>query len=269
MIPEVVTQRPAATAVEAGIKARLTPAQEVQRGLSLLDRAQRAHGDSPSPVRRLAPENLRGFQLLSKNAPEKYLQEFRQLRSRLQQARLQRQAHGLHTRGILVTSPRGGAGKTFVAMNLALMLAVDPAARILLVDLNVRRPSLQARFKLPKGPGLEEILAGAELDGAVWWMPDTQLYVATLSDAPRDLMDPLHYDKLSARLAQLNSMFDWIILDGPPLLESPDAEIASLLADATLMVVRKEKTSFAEMDDCASRLAPGRLAGVVYNSYGH
>ncbi len=99
-------------------------------------------------------------------------------------------------------------------------------------------------------------------------MPDTQLYLATLSNAPRDLMDPLHYDKLSARLGQLGALFDWIILDGPPLLESPDAEIASLLADATLMVVRKQKTSFAEMDECTSRLAPGRLAGVVYNSFG-
>ena len=61
----------------------------------------------------------------------------------------------------------------------------------------------------------------------------------TLSDAPRDLMDPLHYDKLSSRLGQLNSLFDWIILDGPPLLESPDAEIASML-DVTERTVRRE-----------------------------
>jgi len=268
VIPKVLAEVRAKTGAAETAAARRAQEHAVQQGMALLDQAQRDHVDPQSRVRRMTPENLRGFHLLSKNTPEKYLQEFRQLRSRLQHARFQREAHGLHTRGILVTSPRGGEGKTFVAMNLALMIAVDPAARILLVDLNVRRPSLQARFKLPEGPGLEEILAGGDWEESVWWMPDTQLYVATLNSSPRDLMDPLHYDKLSARMGHLGTMFDWIILDGPPLLESPDAEIASLLADAALMVVRKEKTSFAEMDECANRLAPGRLAGVVYNSFG-
>jgi Mrp family chromosome partitioning ATPase len=267
VIPKVIAEvreKPASTDTAAVWNAQDL---SVRQGIALLDQAQRDNAALQGRVRRLAPENLRGFNLLSRNAPEKYLQEFRQLRSRLQHARFQRDAHGLKTRGILVTSPRAGEGKTFVAMNLALMIAVDPAARILLVDLNVRRPSLQSRFKLPEGPGLEEILAGSDCEESVWWMPDTQLYVATLSAAPRDLMDPLRYDKLSARMDQLGTMFDWIILDGPPLLESPDAEIASLLADATLMVVRKDKTSFAEMDECVNRLAPGRLAGVVYNSF--
>lgn len=268
MIPETTSQTQVKSAETREQLPWTAPQHSVQEGLSLLDRAQRTHGEQGLRVRRMAPENLRGFQLLGKHVPEPYLQEFRQMRSRLQQARFQREAHGLSTRRILITSPRRGEGKTFVATNLALMLAVDPSVKILLVDVNVRRPALQARFRLPKGPGVEEILSGADWDESVWWMPDTQLYVATLSDAPRDLMDPLHYDKLSARLGQLSAIFDWIILDGPPLLESPDAEIAALLADAALMVVRKDRTSFSEMDDCAGRLTAGRLAGVVYNSFG-
>jgi Mrp family chromosome partitioning ATPase len=238
----------------------------VQEGMSLLDQAQRAHEAGEIAVRRLEPANLRAFPLLSKHAPERYLQEFRQLRSRLQRVRVLREAHGQKTRSILVTSPQPGEGKSFVALNLALMIAVAPEARILLADLNVRRPTFQSRFKLPKGPGLEEIIAGAAWRQASWWMPDTQLYVTTLSDSPRDLMDPLHYDKLAARVEALSADFDWIIFDGPALLEGPDAEIASVLADATLLVVRRGETSFAEMDECTHRIAPGRLAGVVYNS---
>ncbi len=199
--------------------------------------------------------------------PERYLQEFRQLRGRLQRVRCLREVNGLQAQSILVTSPQKGQGKTFVAMNLALMLAVAPEVRILLIDLNVRRPSFNRRFKLPPGAGLEEIITGKDWREAVWWMPDTQLHVATLSDAPRDIMDPLHYDRLAARLQELKKSFDWIVFDGPSLLESPDAEIAALLADATLLVVQREKTTFEEMDDCAARLSPGKLAGVVYNSF--
>lgn len=238
----------------------------VQEGMFLLDQAQREHAAGEIAVRRLEPANLRAFPLLSKNAPASYLQEFRQLRSRLQRIRVLRESHGQKTKSILITSSRPGEGKSFVALNLALMIAVAPDARILLADLNVRRPSFQARFKVPKGPGLEEIIAGAAWRQAAWWMPDTQLYVTTLSDSPRNMMDPLHYDRLAARVKALSFEFDWIIFDGPSLLEAPDAEIASVLADATLLVVRRGETSFAEMDECTHRIAPGRLAGVVYNS---
>jgi Mrp family chromosome partitioning ATPase len=234
--------------------------------MSLLDQAIGTHDEPARTVRKLEPENLRAFPLLSRHAPEKHLQEFRRMRSRLYQVRAMRELHGLRTRSLLITSPRRGEGKSYVALNLALMIAVAPEARILVVDLNVRRPSFQSRFRLPKGPGLEEIIAGADWREAAWWMPDTQLYVTTLSDSPRDIMDPLNYDRLSKRIGALESSFDWIIFDGPPLLETPDAEIASLLTDATLLVVRREETTFSEMDECVSRLAPGRLAGVTYNS---
>jgi len=188
------------------------------------------------------------------------------MRSRLQRVRCLRETQGLRTKSILVTSPKEGQGKTFVALNLALMIAVAPEARILLMDLNVRRPSFQKRFRLPAGPGLEEIIAGADWREGVWWMPDTQLHIAALGDSPRDIMDPLHYDRLSSRMEELGSSFDWILLDGPSLLESPDAEIAAMLADATLLVAPRAKTTFEEMDECVSRLGPGKLAGVVYNS---
>lgn len=245
------------------------PPFSVPEGMALLDQAQQTHESraaADGPARRLEPTQLRAFPLLCKHAPESYLHEFRQMRSRLQRVRVLRDAHGLKTKSILVTSPRPGEGKSFVALNLALMIAVAPEARILLADLNVRRPSFQTRFKLPRGPGLEQIIDGVAWSEAVWRMPDTQLYVTTLSDAPRDLMDPLHYDRLSARVESLRGDFDWIIFDGPSLLEAPDAEIASLLADATLVVVRRGETSFVEMEECNHRIAPGRLAGVVYNT---
>lgn len=241
--------------------------RSVQEGMLLLDQAQRAQREEEAPPRRLEPGNLRAFPLLSKHTPESYLQEFRQMRSRLQRVRVLREAHGLKAKTILITSPRPGEGKSFVALNLALMIAVAPESRILLADLNVKRPSFQSRFKLPKGPGLEEIIAGAAWNRACWWMPDTRLHVTTLSDSPRDLMDPLHYDKLAARIEKLAADFDWILFDGPSMLEGPDAEIASALADVTLLVVRRNETSFTEMDECVSRVAPGRLAGVVYNSF--
>lgn len=248
-------------------KERATAAtQSVREGMSLLDHAIRSHDHLPAEVRKLEPANLRAFHLLSKNAPEQYLQEFRQLRGRLQRVRGLRELNGVRTRSILVTSPRPRQGKSFVALNLALMIAVAPEARILLVDLNVRRPSFNARFKLPPGPGIEEIIAGADWREAAWWMPDTQLHIAPLSETPRDIMDPLHYDQLASRLEELSSSFDWILFDGPSLLESPDAEIAAHLADATLLVASREKTTFEEMDDCVARLAPGKLAGVVYNA---
>jgi Mrp family chromosome partitioning ATPase len=219
----------------------------------------------PPAVAELTPEGRRAFLLMSREAPENYLQQFRQLRSRLfrMQAhlRLQQQAF----KSMLVTSPSQGDGKSFVALNLALMMAVAPGCRILLADCNVRRPSFPKRFRFPEGPGLREAIKGAPWQAVARQLPGMNLYVTGLGAEAPSTKDPLDCDQLSAWLAKAGGDFDWILLDGPALDESPDAEMLAYATDRTLMVLRREKSEFQHVDRCMATIDPGLLAGVVLN----
>jgi Mrp family chromosome partitioning ATPase len=226
---------------------------------------RRQEGEENPPILALSTEGRKAFFLVARDAPEAYLQQFRQLRSRLFRLQETLQRQRTECRSLLVTSPSPGEGKSFVAMNLALMMAVAPECRILLADCNVRRPSFAERFRIPDGAGLREALRGASWQSVARKLPGTSLHVMGLGQEAPMVQDPLDYQKLKGWMNRVQSDFDWIVLDGPSLQESPDAEMLSYTADRTLLVIRKGETPFEAMDHCLSWIDDTLLAGVVFN----
>jgi succinoglycan biosynthesis transport protein ExoP len=168
---------------------------------------------------------------------------FRQLRSKV----LLSLPSG-HLKSLLITSPQPGDGKTSVSANLAMAMAAG-GARVVVVDVDLRAPSLHEWFDQPNLAGLTDLL-NADKTRYEQVLPQLlqQTHVPNLSLLPtgKPPLDPsilLASAQMEALLELLSNQFDFVVLDSPPVLVSPDATILGRLAQATLLVVIPDRTS--------------------------
>ncbi|MGH6945149.1 MAG: GumC family protein [Geminicoccaceae bacterium] len=145
---------------------------------------------------------------------------------------------------ILVTSSLPGEGKTTLAMSLAASLA-GAGHRTVLVDLDLRRPTVRRRMGLPEeAPGLVEFMLGeSTLDQIILTEPtEANLDLITVRRLPASPTDLLTSHKMLAFLRELRGSYKFVVLDSAPLLGITDTRIAALHADAVLMAVQWGKT---------------------------
>jgi capsular exopolysaccharide synthesis family protein len=140
---------------------------------------------------------------------------------------------------LLVTSVQAGEGKTTVSLNLAISLA-SLGKRVLLVDADLRRPSLHRALQLPESPGLSEHLAGArpwQLSATV--AGDSELTVLCAggpAEAPAELLSG---ERMRAFVAEAQAAYDFVVVDSPALMVNvADSRILSSYVDGIVMVVR-------------------------------
>ena len=191
-------------------------------------------------------------------------EQYRSLRTRLTHAE---NPGGL--RIVLVTSPLKGEGKSVTAANLSLTMAQELQRRVVLVDADLRKPSLQHLFGLPPGPGLSEYLAGAvDLKDAMRFLPDHNLTIITAGAAPINPAELLGSTAMRRMLDHLRARFDRVILDTPPVLPLADVAILAPLVDGSLMVVRAGYTPKPAIENALRAFDASRLLGVVLNESG-
>jgi capsular exopolysaccharide synthesis family protein len=193
--------------------------------------------------------------------PPAVREQFRTLRSRLYQIRDKQPL-----RSILVTSSLPGEGKTFVANNLAHVLARQQNCRVLLIDADLRRPDLHAGFGAPSSPGLTEYLKGeaTELSVIQRGMPEYLCFIpgGTKADNPAEL---LANGRLKPLLQTIGPVFDWVIIDSPPTLPVSDALTLAELCDGVLTVIRAAQTGFDSAQKSCHQLREKNLLGVALN----
>jgi Mrp family chromosome partitioning ATPase len=168
-------------------------------------------------------------------------------------------------RVITVTSAWPGEGKTTCAANLALSLADETFARVLLIEANVRRPGLAQAFGFrPADSFMNKLLQvrDARPPYLVARVRGTRLHVAALRlDAPRDArLDRL---LLGLAISDLRSSYDYIIIDAASLFESADADVAGECADGVIITARAAKSRRAELRNAVDQLSPTPVLGVV------
>jgi len=191
-------------------------------------------------------------------------EKFRFLGVRLRQLKQNRPLKKL-----LITSTMPGEGKSVVAANIACTMA-KRAQKTLLLDGDLRRPVLAKMFGLGKVVGLSEWLEGEcgpadsiyHLESAGLWL----LPAGTLSKHPMELMQS---GKLSAVMDQLTQLFDWIIIDCPPVLPLADTSIWMRLADGILLVTRQGKTEKEQLQRGIEAIEPKKLLGALLNGSSH
>ena len=191
-------------------------------------------------------------------------EQYRQLRTRLAHAE---GAQNLRT--VLITSPQKGEGKSITAANLALTMAQELQRRVVIVEADLRKPSLRHLFGLPPGPGLSEYLSGAaELKDVMRFLPDHNLTVLDAGMSPANPAELLGSTAMRRLLDHLRTRFDRVILDTPPVLPLADVAVLAPLVDGALMVVRAGVTPKPAIENALRAFDSSRLLGVVLNESG-
>lgn len=164
--------------------------------------------------------------------------EIRKLQSRVWRM-AQKQGHKV----ILVTSSIGGEGKTTTTAYMAATLASHGGRRILVMDCDLRRPTMKDHFELSDGPGMAELLDGkAELSEVVQTCPLEGLHILPAGKLPANPGRLLDSPRLHSMLATLREQYDLILIDSPPIVPVADTAALVPLVDGVLMVVMAGKT---------------------------
>lgn len=174
---------------------------------------------------------------------------YRSLRTNLAFARMQR---GL--RSLLLTSPGPADGKSTTVANLAITFA-QQGQRTLLVDGDLRRAVLDKTFGVPRAPGLTDVIIGeAKLDEAVHETQVPNLFVLTSGQLPPNPSELLGSNAMRDILGQMESRFDMVLFDSPPLLAVTDAAVLSTIVDGTVLIARMGSTQRRALWRAASQL---------------
>ena len=187
-------------------------------------------------------------------------EEFRSLRTRLNHLQSQQDLHS-----IVVTSASPAEGKTFTAVNLALTQA-QLESPVLLADLDLRRPVVHNLFQCERSPGFSDfLLAEKPLEECVRRIAGTNLYFLPAGTSVKNPLELLNMRHVRQTLDGLRKIFNWVILDTPPLLFSADANLLSTLTDGTLMVVRIGSTTYDNVIRAMQTLCENNVLGIVAN----
>lgn len=142
---------------------------------------------------------------------------------------------------IVITSSEPGEGKTTTAGNLALSLAKDEK-RVMLIDCDLRKPSIHRRFKISNGGGISEVIIGKNSLESVTREVFKNLDVITSGNIPPNPAEMLGSKPMQIILNNLKEKYDYVILDTPPVLPVTDAQVLSAKVDGVILVVKAEKT---------------------------
>ncbi|HEX8649723.1 MAG TPA: CpsD/CapB family tyrosine-protein kinase [Pyrinomonadaceae bacterium] len=190
-----------------------------------------------------------------------YCEQFRSLRTRVLHA-----AERKKMQAFVVTSSGIAEGKTLTALNLAWLLAQTDGVNALLIDSDLRQPCATDYLGIERPAGLSEVLSGqATLEETIIRLEPAGLHLLPGGLPRDDVAELLSGPRFGKVLADVRRMFNYIIIDAPPLGIFTDATVLINRADGALLVVRAGKTRFAAVDRLLEQLPRERMLGVVLN----
>ena len=183
------------------------------------------------------------------------VEEFVQSLDHLRVALYADRPDGSQRRCILITSAIGGEGKTTLAAQLAGRCA-NAGLLTLLVDADLRRPSLGELLEVPEGPGLAEVLAGeVEPEAAMVVIGNAGGFHLLPAGQPgHDPSRLFHGERLAQLIGQFRATFDVVIIDAPPVLAVPDALLVGRWTDGAVLAVRHDTSRFPLVERANRRL---------------
>ena len=174
-------------------------------------------------------------------------------------------------RVIGISSAMTGEGKSLSAINLAYTIS-QLDKKVLLIDCDMRRPSLATKLPIQKTPGLSNYLTGQNnMDNVI--QPcgikneETAFHVMSAGNNPPNPVELLSSGRMQAMLKFFRDYYDYIILDLPPVGEVSDALTASKMADGIVLVVRQDYCNRVALSDTLRQFefVDAKILGIVYN----
>jgi len=198
--------------------------------------------------------------LVSRLLDSRSVEQYRRLAARLHLAQAQR-----GTKVVMISSALPGEGKTLTAANVALTLSHSYKRRVLLIDGDLRRPGVHELFKVPNISGLNDGIRAQTVQKVplIRWSEWLTLLTAGRPDS--DPMSVLSSDRMRQIIAEASAMFDWVIVDTPPVGLLTDASLLAAIVDAVILVVQAGRTPFHEIDKVVQAIGRESILGVVLN----
>ncbi|MDZ4798526.1 MAG: CpsD/CapB family tyrosine-protein kinase [Bryobacteraceae bacterium] len=195
------------------------------------------------------------------NPHEAPAEEFRSLRTRLNHMQSMQPIHS-----VVITSASPAEGKSFAAVNLAITESQLEGNNTLLLDCDFRRPIVHTLFGLPRGPGMTDFLQGkAALEDCIYKIGNSNLYIIPAGEPVINPLELLNLREMRATLDQLPRVFNWIILDSPPLLFAADANLLSTMSSGVVLVVRIGTTTIEAVTRAMGSLCEDNTIGIIVN----
>jgi capsular exopolysaccharide synthesis family protein len=202
----------------------------------------------------------RAEKLVYNSAERVPVEQYRRLAARLLAVQVEK-----GTRLVMVTSAFPQEGKTLTSANLAITLSESYKRKVLLIDGDLRRPSVHEVFHIPNATGLNDGLqSGAERKIPLLQYTEN-LSILTAGRPDSDPMSVLSSERMSQVLDEARSRFDWIIVDTPPVALLPDAHLLAGRVDAVLLVIEAGQTPLPALQTAVQVVGRERILGVVLN----
>ena len=188
------------------------------------------------------------------------VEQYRRLAAVLMRAQVE---HGV--RVVMIASATPSEGKTMTTANLALTLARSYRRRVLVIDADLRKPSLHRVFNVGNVRGLTEYLDGFGNDPVATIQINPQLTLLPAGRASSDPVGGLASSRLLRLLEQAAAEFDMVLVDTPPVAQLPDARLLGDLVDAAVLVVASGQAPHTAIEHAIAEIGRERLLGIVFN----
>ena len=207
------------------------------------------------------PARLREKLVVGRHVGQGVLEQYRKIAASLHYAQAQ---HG--TRVLMMTSTLAGEGKTLTASNVALTLSESYRRRVLLMDADLRRPTIHNMFDLPNVSGLNDVLHARDTSlRCEVFDVSPQLAVLTAGRPNPDPTGGLTSERMRQLVAAGTAEFDWVVIDTPPVGLLTDARLMSSIVDAVVFVINAGRTPYRLVHRAVEAIGRDRIFGVVLN----
>ena len=173
-----------------------------------------------------------------------------------------------NVKSIGITSSQVAEGKTLTSINLSFAIAEDSTKRVALVDCDFRRPQVANYLGLPRDVGLADVIREeANLKDVLFSMgeeiPNLEVFPAGILE--ENITASFFQVQLAPVLNDLKNIYDFVVVDNPPILPVSDEEFLADLLDAVILVVRAGKTSRDLVQTALESMEGKNVVGVVFN----
>lgn len=247
------------------LRSGITDPKLIEEQLGLPVYAVIPHSSVMTHEERRARRGGRALPLLARQRPQDVaVESLRSLRTSLHFALMESES-----KVIVVTGSSPGVGKSFVTMNLGLLIA-SSGQRVAIVDGDMRRGKMHEYLQLERAPGLSDVLVGtATLDRVMHPLDENGSALLTSGTIPPNPSELLMNQRCGEMLSKLEGRFDVVLVDTPPVMAVTDAAILGSHAGATFLVVKAGVNPMPEVEESIKRLRQNhtRVTGALFNDF--